>query len=977
MLWMELGSAPSGPTAANEPPPVPRPLRAVELPEDTAGRGRTRKPRREDDFEAQLRNIRKPTGSSGAKKVGIVTAIVVAIAVVWFIGSVINSDNRRNRRNVFQPQFVPQPGIDRDQVRIAEAIRLNRDAKFAEALQELDALDNLEGPSAASARERGEALRGLNRADEALAAYRKSLDMNPRDAEAFFGYLCAIAPGRLETDVGARFSRIDQPAAHFERFAADCKQANDFHSMKQLAAEMVRIDPRSSLADFYRSLAEARLDSPAAAIASFRSALVKEADARQRIHFGEEFLKAMASCGRAIDAYAVIPDARAAFRVAAADLQRTHQLDPLGRLVRLHSRKHPDDPNLPLYRAELLADDGRYAEAEKAFAAEVAKVPDEMLLQDFQYTRVHVAYRLGKATDALERIPPRDATWQSLVSLCYQDRDFVLLEKLIEQQLAKQPNDVEARRQRMIVRIHQGKTDEAAAILHALIAREADENRRKGFISGFLYTMANEGRVLDAYAAAPNKREGFDLLARDLPRNGRWDQLGKLIQLHAAVDPDDGMLAFYRGQIHLHDKDWAKAAEALAEASRIAEQDRERIRPQLLFARYKTGQGVAAFHDINPSPQTFQQLAILMVQDKKWDELEAILKAGRVWIPFDPVLPQYEARLLILRDHKPAEAAKLLVEAAKRAPAPKQGEFVLNPWFQFFMDTQTIDKPLEGYRLAPDKVIAFENVARYLVEKKNADLLEILLREHLKQVPDGAVSRTYRAELHLLRSQNVLALTEARRALELAVGQQRYAGQLVLYRAAIQSGVAALVLREQAGDTNTYRALVTQCLLAKRTDQLGAVLRMQRSIDPDDGELEVDELDLLWLKKDYAEIVRRLNAATDGPLRALRFSYRVEAHRIRSLVRLKRFPEAVAVAEAALKKGSYSSVLLLLPYAAQGDVKRTLEFADKYCRASYVLRECYRDEDLGPLLRSPAFASFRERFPEPSADFRDDFDDDD
>jgi hypothetical protein len=39
------------------------------------------------------------------------------------------------------------------------------------------------------------------------------------------------------------------------------------------------------------------------------------------------------------------------------------------------------------------------------------------------------------------------------------------------------------------------------------------------------------------------------------------------------------------------------------------------------------------------------------------------------------------------------------------------------------------------------------------------------------------------------------------------------------------------------------------------------------------------------------------------------------------------------------------------------------------------VEDCYRDPDLGPILRSEPFRRFRERFPEPKFQFEGDWDD--
>ena len=58
-------------------------------------------------------------------------------------------------------------------------------------------------------------------------------------------------------------------------------------------------------------------------------------------------------------------------------------------------------------------------------------------------------------------------------------------------------------------------------------------------------------------------------------------------------------------------------------------------------------------------------------------------------------------------------------------------------------------------------------------------------------------------------------------------------------------------------------------------------------------------------------------------------------------------------------------ILLILAYAAQGDVKRATAAAEQHRLGDFRLAECYQDGDLGPLLRRESFREFRKKFPEP------------
>jgi len=86
---------------------------------------------------------------------------------------------------------------------------------------------------------------------------------------------------------------------------------------------------------------------------------------------------------------------------------------------------------------------------------------------------------------------------------------------------------------------------------------------------------------------------------------------------------------------------------------------------------------------------------------------------------------------------------------------------------------------------------------------------------------------------------------------------------------------------------------------------------------------------------------------------------------VRCLIKLKRIEEAVKEAERIVAdKVGGDRLLLVLAHAASGDVKKTIAAVDRFATDTYLPQDCYRDPDLGPILRSPGFQAFRKRFPE-------------
>src|SRR5262249_36040454 len=128
-----------------------------------------------------------------------------------------------------------------------------------------------------------------------------------------------------------------------------------------------------------------------------------------------------------------------------------------------------------------------------------------------------------------------------------------------------------------------------------------------------------------------------------------------------------------------------------------------------------------------------------------------------------------------------------------------------------------------------------------------------------------------------------------------------------------------------------------------------------------------------WLKQDFAGVLRALDERRNEL--PPNFIWKYQDYRVRALVKLKRADEALREAEAVCKKKTGSRVLLALAHAARGDVQGTIAAVSGDGRFSFLVETCYRDEDLGPMLRADAFRAFRDRFPEPrEGEARFDFD---
>jgi hypothetical protein len=225
----------------------------------------------------------------------------------------------------------------------------------------------------------------------------------------------------------------------------------------------------------------------------------------------------------------------------------------------------------------------------------------------------------------------------------------------------------------------------------------------------------------------------------------------------------------------------------------------------------------------------------------------------------------------------------------------------------------------------------------------------------------------YRGELHLLRGE----LEQAERDISAAHAKAKrrddaYMLRNGLIRVKIKTGKVAELYRELGPSRENFQDLGFACLNDKNAGQLDALIAARRQDNGDDQDLTAWGLDSLWLKKEYKQAVDLIQKHRDGLFDQPRYRDKGDNYLVRGLVKLGRPGDAVKEAEALFKSKRITSVLLVLAHASTGDVAQTVAVVERLVNERFVVANCYRDEDLGPILRGEPFAPFRARFPEPA-----------
>jgi tetratricopeptide (TPR) repeat protein len=851
---------------------------------------------------------------------------------------------------------------------LLEGVALNRLGRWADALRCIDAYRDLMSEDLGVCLQRGVALRGLGRFPEAAASYRAALGHDRTNRDSLLGLLRSLAPGDERDDIPERFTRLGSLRENFPPLARALAEDRDPVGLKQISRAMLAADPGCEEARLYLALAKVWAGQTDEAVRLFRASPAQVVNGQPRREVLGQFLTAMAQADRAVDAYDATPDPREAFALLAAELRKNSRTDELTRLVKAHAARFPDDRLLPFYRGEALVREGRYAEAQKAFEAGMARPPGRAELESFRDGRVLARYHTAGALAAYRDVGPPEETFTQLANLLLSEGADAPLEELLAVHAKAFPRNPDVPRFRLRLTIRQGKIDEAVRQFQAILAKQPDEARRQQVVSEFLFAMQSAGKLLEGYRAAPDPGQAFSELAEGLEEDGDYADLRRLVEAHRAARPKDLWLCYYAGVLHRQAKEWDRAVAVLSEGWKRAPDDaaRERFRPEYVVALYHTAGALRAYREVGPPETTFTQLAELLLTDRKGEELEALLEAHRPRSKDRVGFLLYCARSKALLG-RTDEALELLGRACGGRPVEPRLRWQVR---HLLRELAAAGKAVEAYRADPDHAAAFTDLAADLLAGKRSDELRRLLHEHARAHAQDAMYLYYRGEYALLKGN----VAEADAALTAALAWARPAQQGMvregLFRVRVRAGKAAATYAAFGGQW--FELLRNVCVSEKDAPQLRALLDAHRKAHPDDPFLPAWDLEARWLERDCEGALKIIRAHGDGVLALPRFRRQRDDCLVRCLVRLNRADEAVREADAVVRGGRGNRVLLVLARAARDGAGGAIAALEQPGPGRLDVADCYADPDLGPLLRSEPFVRFRARSPEPKGGGADD-----
>jgi tetratricopeptide (TPR) repeat protein len=785
------------------------------------------------------------------------------------------------------------------------AAAYNHSGKPHEALKHLQKYRTLLGDDCDTFYQLGMAHARLGQASEAVTAFRKCLDDDPNLVACLYE-LRRVLPRGKKGELADRFARLVQPEAQFEQLVLRALADLDTEAALAFISAMRGRTPNDPVVDACEARARALAGQVEPALTLFKKAMANLQDEQKRKAYLREFLFDLADTGEALRGYHAAPDRREAFPLLAQQLLARRDADELRSLIAAHRRADKDDPWAYFYTGELHADAKEYDQADRAFAAAQSKVTEEARREQIRSRRVSVRCQAGKGLSAYDDIGPRAATFTQLARWFAQGRDGKRLVALVAAHRRDEPGDRNL------------PLWEAEA---AWLAQDHAE------------TVRLLQKYRDGVFADPANRFNFvHRLLRSLAKLGRLDE-------------------------------FRKEAEALV---RGGPADRAPLR----FA-----------------------LASL-VHDRQTEAVAALASALRAAAPGDPEGQVWQARVEILKGGL-AKAGTLLRSALGRQQQPPERARYLR---EFLYDSAAAGKPLDGYREAPDPDSAFRTLADALLGRFSDRSLPVadfdddfpdddfddeplpprrmsaaqasaalrqLIAAHLEKRPDDAAAHLYAGEIYRREG----AYDKAAEAFAHGMARKpppelRLRFQYDHVQALYQAGKGLSAYTDLGRDKQTYYQLASLFVRDHKAKGLEALIAAHRQTEPNDPTLPVWETEARFVAGDYAAALQLLRQHRDGAFAQPNERWRYKDRLVRSLVRLKRFDEALHEARAFAKERNGNLLLPAVVYAAAGDVAKTEAELVKCARRYYGTYAFYNDPDLGPALGRAPFRALRQRFPE-------------
>jgi hypothetical protein len=322
---------------------------------------------------------------------------------------------------------------------LLRAVVENNLGEFETAVRESKQYMDMVGNDALAFEQMAFALESLGRKDEAISAYRRSLDDEPNAV----GSLCRLAPLLPATgkpEVGDHYAKMKRTPEQFE-VLFDWLRPRDYVSLQEIAKQYTSIAPRSPKLALLA--AEEKFDKQDyAGAAEQAKAALAAGDQKIQYQLERVYCRSMIKLDRIQEAYREIAQKDVAFGILATWSAQDKKFDDVRQLVDQYRAVAPDDPWIRYFSGLVAIHDRRVDDGLKQLRDALELARDEETRQVMHNRLVREMFDAGKSLEAYAQLEPKATVFQQLALTAVEQRKPDVLQSLIDARTPDEPRAV-------------------------------------------------------------------------------------------------------------------------------------------------------------------------------------------------------------------------------------------------------------------------------------------------------------------------------------------------------------------------------------------------------------------------------------------------------------------------------------------------------------------------------------------------------
>jgi tetratricopeptide (TPR) repeat protein len=546
------------------------------------------------------------------------------------------------------------------------------------------------------------------------------------------------------------------PLKQFQDLIRAAQNDGNDQGVLVLAEAMHQASPRDPdiLIELARS--HSRAGQFARAVPLYQQAFTRQPDGQKRKDLVSGMLLEAVYAGQALAGYRAAPDPTAAFPILARDLLDQGQREELARLLKVHEKEKPGDPQLAYYRGELSIDAGDFVGAERAFEAEDVKKLEGPLRRSYLSRRVYAAFKAGKGLPVFAELGPSREVFDQLAWLYKGAKDAKHLEELVAAYRRKAPADpspalweAEARR---LSGDHAGAVQVLTEQRGKILAERGLQYRFTDLLLDSLIQLKRLDEARKEAAAQVKETKGvpynvLDTLNRLLAKK-QIEGAEALAETLSTAGPNFPEGPYQLARIRLVQGRAEEAARLYKEAlGRAGVEQQEGLTSRFLLEAARAGKALEGYRAVPDARKAFRTLAGELLRLHRLDELRHLVEVHRDREPEDPWRHFCEGELL-LEKGRPDQAEKEFAAAGKGPlDQPAQDQVRGRRLFARVRASQAV----AAYAEVGPGSLPFTQLAWDCDSAKDGKQLEALVAAHRRHDPDDRTLPAWDAEARWLK----------------------------------------------------------------------------------------------------------------------------------------------------------------------------------------------------------------------------------